>query len=248
MKQSRLTRLAGYARVLGFLAVTFTVLAHPAARAADDFPSKPLRLVVPFSPGGSTDVIARMVAKEMSGQLGQPVIVENRDGASGAIATDYVAKAPPDGYTLCYCTTGSIAILPLIDTKLSYKPERDLAAVTHAVNQPFAIVVRSSLGVNNFKEFIALAKANPGKFSFGSPGAATPSHLTGELLKIATGIDIRHVSWRHARGAGHARRPYRRHDAIGHQREGAGGLRQSEGACCHQHYQAEVVSRPSDGR
>lgn len=190
-KSKKTTRL-----LKGFmLAVTFAFSCLVGAHA-DDYPGKPVKLIVPFSPGGSTDVIARMVAKDMATQLGQPIIVENKDGASGAIATDYVAKSAPDGYTLCYCTTGSIAILPLIDAKLNYNPERDLAAVTHAVDQPFGVVVRSSLGVNNFKEFIALAKANPGKFSFGSPGTATPSHLTGELLKIATGIDIRHVPYR----------------------------------------------------
>ncbi|NML47573.1 tripartite tricarboxylate transporter substrate binding protein [Ramlibacter sp. G-1-2-2] len=168
----------------------------PLLAAADDFPSKPIKMIVPFSAGGSTDVIARLVAKEMQAKLGQPVVVENKDGASGAIATDFVAKSAPDGYTICYCTTGSIAILPLIDAKLSYKPDRDLVAVTHAVDQPFGVVVRSSLGVDNLKDFVALAKANPGKFSFGSPGTATPSHLTGEMLKMATGMDIRHIPYR----------------------------------------------------
>ena len=166
------------------------------AQANDDFPNKPVKMVVPFSPGGSTDVIARLVAKEMSRTLGQTVVIENKDGASGAIATDFVVKAAADGYTLCYCTTGSIAILPLIDSKLSYKPDRDLAAITHAVNQSFGVVVRSSMNVSNLKEFVALAKANPGKFSFGSPGTATPSHLTGELLAIATGIELNHAPYR----------------------------------------------------
>ena len=189
-------RVRALLRPLALAVLTAASLGSTAAGAAGEFPSKPVRLVVPFSPGGSTDVIARLVAKQMASQLGQPVLVENKDGASGAIATDYVARATPDGYTLCYCTTGSIAILPLIDSKLSYKPERDLVAVTHALNQPFVVVVRSSLGIDNFKDFVARAKAEPGKFGFGSPGAATPSHLTGELLKMATGIDIRHVPYR----------------------------------------------------
>ena len=189
---SRATRLAAA------LATATLALWQPVthAQTADDFPNKPVKLIVPFSPGGSTDVIARLVAKEMSRTLGQPVVVENKDGASGAIATDFVAKAAPDGYTLCYCTTGSIAILPLLDTKLSYRPDRDLAAVTLAVNQPFGIVVRSNLGVNNFREFVAMAKANPGKISFGSPGTATPSHLTGEMLAMATGTELRHAPYR----------------------------------------------------
>lgn len=177
------------------LAASMAALAQPAPAGAS-FPVKALRLVVPFSPGGSTDVIARLVAREMAQQLGQPVVVENKDGASGAIATEFVVRSPADGYTLCYCTTGSIAILPLIDPKLSYKPERDLAVVTHAVNQPFVVVVRSTLPVSTFQELVAYVKANPGKVSFGSPGTATPSHLTGELLNIATGMDLRHVPYR----------------------------------------------------
>lgn len=195
MKLNQSNRLAALARALGFAALAAAALAQPVAHAADDFPSKPLRMVVPFSPGGSTDVIARLVAREMSKQLGQTVVVENKDGASGAIATDFVAKAAPDGYTMCYCTTGSIAILPLIDAKLSYKPERDLSAVTHAVNQPFVVVVRSNLGVDNFKDLVAMSKSGR-KLSFGSPGTATPSHLTGELLNLATGMDMRHVPYR----------------------------------------------------
>jgi tripartite-type tricarboxylate transporter receptor subunit TctC len=189
-------RVGACLRAAGLALVAAACLAGAPAQAASDFPTKPVRLVVPFSPGGSTDVIARLVAKEMSTHLGQSVVVENKDGASGAIATDYVARSAPDGYTLCYCTTGSIAILPLIDAKLSYNPQKDLVAVTHALNQPFVVVVRSSLGVDTFKDFIAKARANPGKFTFGSPGTATPSHLTGELLKMATGIDIRHVPYR----------------------------------------------------
>ncbi|MDH4377736.1 MAG: tripartite tricarboxylate transporter substrate binding protein [Ramlibacter sp.] len=195
---SLLPSLTRATRLAAALATATLALWQPAAQAqpADDFPNKPVKLIVPFSPGGSTDVIARLVAKEMSRTLGQPVVVENKDGASGAIATDFVAKAAPDGYTLCYCTTGSIAILPLLDSKLSYRPDRDLAAVTLAVNQPFGIVVRSNLGVNNFREFVAMAKANPGKISFGSPGTATPSHLTGEMLAMATGTELRHAPYR----------------------------------------------------
>jgi tripartite-type tricarboxylate transporter receptor subunit TctC len=189
-------RIRATLRALGLAVLAAAAVAVAPAHASSDFPTKPLKLVVPFAAGGSTDVIARMVAKEMGAKLGQPVVVENKAGASGAIATEYVARAAPDGYTLCFCTTGSIAILPLIDSKLPYNPEKDLVAVTHAVNQPFVVVVRSSLGADTFKEFVAKAKANPGKFSFGSPGTATPSHLTGELLKIATGIDIRHISYK----------------------------------------------------
>jgi tripartite-type tricarboxylate transporter receptor subunit TctC len=163
---------------------------------SQQFPVRPIRLVVGFAPGGSTDIVARIVAKEMSSQLGQQVLVENKPGASAAIATEYVAKAAPDGYTLCFCTLGAMVILPMIEPKLAYKPDKELAPVTHVVNQPFVVVVRSSLGVNDLKEFIALAKASPGKITFGSPGTATPSHLTGELLALATGTKLTHVPYR----------------------------------------------------
>ncbi|MBN9427401.1 MAG: tripartite tricarboxylate transporter substrate binding protein [Burkholderiales bacterium] len=194
MTLKRVTRAARGLGLAGALALA--AVAQAPAHAATDFPTKPVRLIVPYSPGGSTDVIARLLAREMARHLGQQVVVENRDGASGTIAATHVAKSPADGYTVCYCTTGPLVIVPMIDSKLAYKPDRDLTAVTHVLNQPFVVVVRSTLGIENFKDFIAMAKANPGKISFGSPGTATPSHLTGELLKIATGIDIRHVPYR----------------------------------------------------
>jgi tripartite-type tricarboxylate transporter receptor subunit TctC len=162
---------------------------------SQQFPTHPIRLVVGFAPGGSTDILARIVAKEMSTQLGQQVIVENKPGASAAIATDIVAKAAPDGYTLCFCTLGAMVILPMIE-KLTYKPDKELTPVTHVANQPFVVVVRSSLGVNTLKEFVALAKASPDKITFGSPGTATPSHLTGELLAVATGTKLTHVPYK----------------------------------------------------
>jgi tripartite-type tricarboxylate transporter receptor subunit TctC len=152
-------------------------------------------LIVGFAPGGSTDILARLVAKEMSARLGQPIVVENKAGASAAIATETVAHAAPDGYTLCFCTLGALVILPMIE-KLAYNPAKDLTPVTHVANQPFVVVVRSSLGVNNLKEFIALAKRDPGKITFGSPGTATPSHLTGELLALATGTKLTHVPYK----------------------------------------------------
>jgi tripartite-type tricarboxylate transporter receptor subunit TctC len=168
----------------------------PIANAwSQQFPTRPIKLVVGFAPGGSTDILARIVAKEMSTQLGQQVIVENKPGASAAIATDIVAKAAPDGYTLCFCTLGAMVILPMIE-KLAYKPDKDLVPVTHVANQPFVVVVRSSLGANSLKDFIALAKASPGKITFGSPGTATPSHLTGELLAVATGTKLTHVPYK----------------------------------------------------
>ena len=135
---------------------------------SQEFPARPIRLVVGFAPGGSTDIVARIVAREMSAQLGQQVIVENRSGASAAIATDLVSKAAPDGYTLCFCTLGAMVILPMIE-KVPYNPDKDLAPVIHVVNQPFVVVVRSTLNVNSLKDFVALAKSSPVKITFGSP-------------------------------------------------------------------------------
>ena len=162
---------------------------------ADSFPDRPIKLIIPFPPGGSTDVIARLLAQELGNQLHQKVIAENKAGASGAIATQALASAKPDGYTLCFCTTGSIVILPLIDRQLPYKPD-DVVPVTHLVNQPFGVVVRSNLGVNTMADLIALARKEPGKITFGSPGTSTPSHLTGELLNEAAGIKLTHVPYR----------------------------------------------------
>lgn len=166
------------------------------AQDGSNYPTKPIRLVVTYAPGGSTDVVARLVAQDMTKQLGQNVIIENRAGANGAIGAEYVVKAAPDGYTLCYCTTGPTVILPLIDPKLPYNPAKDLQPVTHVVNQPFAIVVRSDLGINTLQELIRYAKANPQKFTYGSPGAATPMSLTAELLAHAGGVKFTAVQYR----------------------------------------------------
>ncbi len=173
---------------LGLMALPFEVA------WSQPFPTQPIKIIVGFAPGGSTDIVARIVAKEMSAQLGQQVIVENKPGASAVIATEAVAKAPPDGYTLCFCTLGAMVILPMIQ-KVPYNPEKDLVPVTHVVDQPFVVVVRSSLGVNTLKDFVAYAKAHPG-VTFGSPGTATPSHLTGELLAVATGTKLTHVPYK----------------------------------------------------
>jgi tripartite-type tricarboxylate transporter receptor subunit TctC len=176
--------------VCAFAGIAFALNAWP-----QQFPTRPIKMVVGFAPGGSTDILARIVAQGMSTQLGQQVIVENKPGASAAIATDLVAKAPPDGYTMCFCTLGALVILPMIE-KLTYKPDKELIPVTHVANQPFVVVVRSSLGINSLKEFVAYAKANPGKLTFGSPGTATPSHLPGEPLAVATGTKLTHVPYK----------------------------------------------------
>ncbi len=168
-------------------------IASPALAA---FPEKPITLIVPFPPGGSSDAMARVVAQGMAERLGQPVIVENKAGASGAIATDFVARAAPDGYNLCYCLTGSLVILPLVDPKLSYKPQEQLTPVIHVASQPFVVTVQASHKVNTLQEYVKLAKRMDGQLTFGSPGLGTPSHLTGELFNRAAGINVRHIPYR----------------------------------------------------
>ncbi len=172
------------------------VLAASAPASAQEYPTRPIRLVIPFPPGGSSDIMGRMMAQGMSKELGQNVIVDNRSGASGAIGTEAVVKSAPDGYTLCFCTTGSTLLLPLIDPKLSYNPKRDLAPVTHVINQPFVIVVRSDLNINSLQELIRYAKENPGKYTYATAGVGTPQHLTGELLAHVAGAKFTHVPYR----------------------------------------------------
>jgi len=180
--------------MLIFAAILALAAGYPRYAYAQAYPSKQIKMIVPFPAGGSTDIMARLIAAEMSKTLGQIVVVDNRGGASGAIGADAVAKSAPDGYTFCYCTTGALAILPFIDSKLPYDPTRDLAPVTHVINQNFVIVARNDLPANNINELIALARKS--QLTFGSPGSLTPSHLTGELFKAAAGLQLLHVPYK----------------------------------------------------
>jgi len=177
--------------------LTGTLVALGTAGAATAaFPEKPIRLVIPFPAGGSSDAMGRVVAQGMAERLGQPVVVENRAGASGTIATNYVANAEPDGYTLCYCLTGSLVILPMLNPNLTYKPDTQLTPVSHVASQPFVVVVQSNLKANTLQDYVKQAKGGDGKLTFGSPGVGTPSHLTGELFNQAAGINVRHIPYR----------------------------------------------------
>jgi tripartite-type tricarboxylate transporter receptor subunit TctC len=156
---------------------------------AQAFPSKPVRIVVPFPPGGTVDVLARLIAPKMSEGLGQPVIVDNRGGAGGAIGTNVVAQADPDGHTLLLTPNG-IAVAPAMFRKLPYDPAKDFAPVTQLVATMYIIVANPSLPASSMKEFIELAKAKPGSLNYGSNGVTDPLQLTMELLKLSTGIDV----------------------------------------------------------
>lgn len=165
------------------------------ARAADDFPNKPIRLVVPFSPGASTDMVARLVATKASQILGQTIIVDNRAGAGGSIGSEFVAKSPADGYTLLVATTSHTAN-PSIYKKLPYDTAKDFAPISLLVDMPGLLVARASLPPNNFAEFIKYAKAH--KLTFGTAGAGTFPHLSMELLRDRAGLEMTHVPYRGA--------------------------------------------------
>lgn len=164
--------------------------------AQQDFPSRPLRMVIPFETGGSTDIQARIIAAEMTRNLGQTVIAENRTGAGGFIGADVVAKSRPDGYTLCFCTTTQTILAPLANPKPPYDAARDLQPVTQLYIADGTITVRPGLGVNTFAQLVARAKANPGKLNYGSNGLGSTTHLGTIMLTGATGIDMVHVPYK----------------------------------------------------
>ena len=168
----------------------------PGAFAQDAYPNKPIRLIVPFAPGGSSDVLARIMAEELRVELGQSVVVENKPGAGGNIGGDLVDKAAPDGYTLLLAAAGPTVINPSLYTKMSFNPAVDLAPVTLLVRDHNLMAVNPSVPANTVKEFIAYAKANPNKLSFGSPGNGSPAHLGGELFNQMAGVSMTHVPYK----------------------------------------------------
>jgi tripartite-type tricarboxylate transporter receptor subunit TctC len=162
---------------------------------AQPFPAKAVRWVVPFPPGGATDIIARIVAQKMSESWGHAVVVENRAGAAGAIGSEAVARAAPDGYTILMGTTSTHAVGPAVNTRLPYNHLTDFAPVTLVATFPNVLVAHPSTA-GSLQELIALLKANPGKYNFGSSGAGSSTHLAGELFKQMTGADINHIPYK----------------------------------------------------
>ncbi len=167
-----------------------------AAQQTSDYPRKPIRLVVPFAPGGSTDIVGRVVAGKLSESLGQQMLVDNRGGAGGNIGAEIVAKSPPDGYTLLFCAVSTLAISASFYPKLSYDVAKDFEPVALVGSVPFVLVVNRSLPVKNVKELIALAKSRPGQLTFGSAGVGSTAHFSGELLKYLAHIDMTHVPYK----------------------------------------------------
>ena len=162
---------------------------------AQTYPARQVRIIVPFPPGGTSDILARTIGARLTGPLGQPVVVENRPGAGGNIAADYVAKSPNDGYTLIMGTS-SLAISQSLYKKLTYNLLQDFAPITQAVNYTNLLVVHPSAGVSTVAELLALAKAKPGSLSYGTAGNGTPPHMTGELFKAYTGVNIQHIPYK----------------------------------------------------
>src|SRR5437016_4865876 len=174
-----------------------TLFLLPALAAAQDFPAKPIKLIVPFPAGGPNDIIARIVGQRMSELTKQPIVIDNRGGQGGALGTDAVAKANPDGYTIGIVNAGALAINQSME-KVPYETLRDLAPVTLVVTVPEMLVVASNVPAKNMGELVALAKAKPGALNFASTGPGSLPHLAGELLKLTAGIDIVHVPYRGA--------------------------------------------------
>jgi tripartite-type tricarboxylate transporter receptor subunit TctC len=181
---------------LGKAATALLLLGAAMAVSGQPFPSKPIRLIVPFPPGGAVDFYARVVQQPLSEALGQPVVIDNKAGASGMVGAEIVAKSPPDGYTLLLGNIASLAINVGLYTKMPYDPVRDLTAIVRTVDVNYALVVHPSVPANSVPELIAYAKANPGKLSYGSAGSGSLPHLGTELFKAQTGIDMLHVPYK----------------------------------------------------
>jgi tripartite-type tricarboxylate transporter receptor subunit TctC len=184
-------------RILRTLLTGLSVLLLPALAAAEDFPNKPIRLIVPFPAGGPNDIIARVVGQRMSELIKQPVLIDNRGGQGGVLGTDAVAKAAPDGYTIAIASAGALAISPSME-KVAYDTMKDLQAITLVATVPEMLVVAANVPAHDMKELIALAKAQPGKLNFASSGAGSLTQLAGELFKLKANIDIVHVPYRGA--------------------------------------------------
>lgn len=165
------------------------------ASAAEDFPARPIKIVVPYAPGGTTDVLARLLGQRMASDLGQAVVIDNRPGAGEAIGAGIAAKAPADGYTLLLSTMTTQAINPVLYPKLSFDASKELTAIGRVADVPAMIAVNPAVPANNVQEFLRYLKANPGR-NFASPGAGTPNHLATELFQRAAGVSVTHIPYK----------------------------------------------------
>ena len=175
----------------GFLGLALAI--SPAA--AQDWPTKPVKIVVPFGPGSTPDVVARLIADHLQRKFGQPFVIDNKPGASGNIGTDAVAKATPDGTTIGVSIGGPLAINTLLFSKLPYDPKTDIAPITQLVTQPSALAINSGIMVNSVKDLLVVLKREPGKYNFGSTGNGSLSHLAMETLALASGTQMVHIPY-----------------------------------------------------
>jgi tripartite-type tricarboxylate transporter receptor subunit TctC len=176
--------------------LALVIAAASAAAHAQSFPNKPVRLVVPFAPGGSSSIVARSVAAEMEKGLGQPIVIENKGGGGGNLAMHDVARADPDGYTMIIGHVGSLAMTPFMTPNLGYDVNKDFAPVSLLATVPNIFVVHESVPARNLKELVALAKAKPGDLYYGSAGNGSAGHLAMEYLKLVTGMQMQHVPYK----------------------------------------------------
>jgi len=187
MKISNFSRVAFLAAVCFFSASSF---------AQQDYPNRPIRMIVPYPPGGPTDIMGRLTSEVLAKRLGQNVVVDNRGGAATAIGAEMAARSPADGYTLLVSSETTFAVTPALRNKLPYHPERDFAPVSQLTTQPYVLAVSPSLPVNSVSQLVAHAKANPGKLSYGSAGTGGANHLAGEMFRHVAAIDIVHVPYK----------------------------------------------------
>jgi tripartite-type tricarboxylate transporter receptor subunit TctC len=192
--------MINYRRTLihGMAAAAVALMAAPgiAQAPASNWPNKPIRYIVPFAPGGTTDILARTIGERLGAALGQPIVVENKPGQGGSIGVAELARAAPDGYTIGGGTISSHAINATLYDKLSYDPLTSFAPITMYATQPNVLLVHPSVPAKNVRELIALMKASPNKYSFGSAGNGTSQHISGELFKVMAGVSMQHIPYR----------------------------------------------------
>jgi len=164
--------------------------------SAQTYPNKPIKIVIPYGPGGAPDILGRLIGVKLQNSLGQPVVVENHPGAGGTIGTDFVAKSAPDGYTILVATTANLSISPHLYPKLPYNALKDLTPVSLLANSPLILTISKNIPANNLKELVAYAKANPGKLNYASAGSGTIQHVAGAMFASMAGIDAIHVPYK----------------------------------------------------
>jgi tripartite-type tricarboxylate transporter receptor subunit TctC len=182
--------------VFWLLTLVMQVTALPAWTQTASYPARPVRLVNPYPPGASADFVARTIATKLSERLGQPIVVENKAGGGTLIGTDFVAKAPADGYTVLFTAASAITVQPHLHTKLPFDPFKDFVHVVQVCDYSNLLTVHPSVKAGSLRDLLALARANPGKITFASTGQGTGTHLVGEMFKVAAGIDITHVPYK----------------------------------------------------